>query len=70
MSTKFIDASLSATAPSAHSGFSKGSIGLYVIMMIIETSVCDKNHSLTIKSQVVVMAQWDYCAQVRVRLNN
>ena len=49
---KFIDKSLPATAPSAHSSFGKGSQGLYVIIIIIiiiiiGTSVCDNNHSLT-----------------------
>ena len=51
------DESLPATAPSAHSGFGKGSLGLYVIKIIIGTSVCDNNHSLTIVTQVVAMTQ-------------
>ena len=63
---KVIDESLPATAPSAHSGFSKGSLSLYVIIIIIiiiiETSVCDNNHSLTILTQVVAMAQRENCA--------
>ena len=57
---KVIDKSLPATAPSAHSGFSEGSPGLYVIItiiIIIGTSVCDDNHSLTIVTQVVAMVQ-------------
>ena len=54
-----IDKSLPATAPSSHSGFSKGSPGPYVMMIITGTFVCDKNHSLTIESQIVAMAQWD-----------
>ena len=37
----------------------KGSLGLYVIKIIIVTSVCDNNHSLTIVIQVVVMVQRD-----------
>ena len=52
---KVIDESLPETAPSPHSGFSKGSLGLYVIIVIIGTSVCDNNHSLTIVTQVVAM---------------
>ena len=60
MSPKVIDESLPATAPLAHSGFSKGSLGLYVIIIIIiGTSVGDKKHSLTNGAQVEVMAQWD-----------
>ena len=51
---KVIDESLPATA---HSGFSKGSLGLYVIKIIIIASVFDNNHSLTIVTQVVEMAQ-------------
>ena len=53
------------TAPLAHSGFTKGSFGLYVIIIIIKikitmrTPFCDKNHSLTIKSQDVEVARWD-----------
>ena len=56
-----MDESLPSTAPSAHSGFSNGNPGLYVIIIItmiiiiiiiviiiIGTSVCDNNHSLTI----------------------
>ena len=46
-----------ATAPSAYSGFSKGSLGTYVIKIIIGASVCDNKHSLTIVTQVVAMAQ-------------
>ena len=48
---------MSATALSTHSGFSKGSLGLYVIKIIIGTSVYDNKHSLTIVTQVVAMAQ-------------
>ena len=51
------DISLPAAAPSAHSVFSKGSLGLYVMIITIGTSVCDNNHSLTILTQVVAMAQ-------------
>ena len=57
-----MDESLPATAPSADSGFSKGSLGLYVIKIIIGTSVCDNKHSLTIVTQVVAMAQRENCA--------
>ena len=54
---KVTDESLPATVPSAHSGFGKGSLGLYVIkIIIIGTSVWDNNHSLTIVTQVVAMA--------------
>ena len=34
-SQKVIDESLPATAPSAHSGFSKGRLGLHVMIIII-----------------------------------
>ena len=51
--------SLPATASSTHSGFSKGSLGLFVMIVIIGTSVSDKNHSLAIIAQVVAMAQWE-----------
>ena len=56
---KVTDESLPVAAPSAHSGFGKGSLGLglYVIKIIIGTSVCDNNHSLIIVTQVVAMAQ-------------
>ena len=37
---KKLDESLPATAPSAHSGFSKSRLCLHV-MIIIQTSVCD-----------------------------
>ena len=40
-----------------HTGFSKGSLGLYVIKILIGTSVCGNKHSLTIVTQVVAMAQ-------------
>ena len=43
--------SLPATAPSVHSGFSKGSLGLSVLIVIIGTSVCDKNH---LRSEVMI----------------
>ena len=60
MSPKVIDESLPSTAPSAHLGLSKASQGLYVIIVIIGTSVSDENHSLTFStSQVRAMAQWD-----------
>ena len=52
-----MDESLPATAPSAHSGFSKGSLDFYVIKIIIGTSVCDDKYSLTIVTQVVAIAQ-------------
>ena len=71
-----MDESLPATAPSAHPGFSKGSLGPHVTIIMIGTSVCNKNHSLTMISQVVAMTQWDNPAlltqwqQVRVRLDN
>ena len=43
-----IDESLPVTAPPAHSGFSKGSLGLYgMVIIITERSVCDENHSQT-----------------------
>ena len=35
----------------------KGSLGLYVIKIIIGPSVCDNKHSLTNVRQVVAMAQ-------------
>ena len=38
MSPKFIDESLPATAPSAHSGFSKGKLGIYVVLIMTGTS--------------------------------
>ena len=57
MSPKSYRRSLPATAPSAYSGFRKGSLGLYVIQIIMGTSVRDNKHSLTIVSQVVTMAQ-------------
>ena len=50
---KVMDESLPATSASAHSGFSKGSLGLYVI----GTSVRDKKHSLNFKWQVMTEAQ-------------
>ena len=59
---KVTDESLPATAPSAHSGFGKGSLGLYVIKIIIGTSVCDNNHGLIIVTQVAAMAQKENCA--------
>ena len=41
----------------------KGSLGLYVIIIIIititGTYVCDQNHSLTTNSRVVAMVQWE-----------
>ena len=52
-----MDESLPATVPSTHSGFRKGSLGLYVTVIIIVTFVCDNNHSLTIVTQVVAMTQ-------------
>ena len=48
MSQKVKEESLPATAPPAHSGFSKGSLGLYAIIIMIGTFVCDKNNSLTV----------------------
>ena len=39
-----IDESLPATAPSAHSGFSKGRLGLYVMIIIIQTFVYNFFH--------------------------
>ena len=60
MSQKSYRQTLPVTAPSAHSDFSKGSLGLYVIIIIIVvvgTSVFDKNHSLTNRTQGVAMAQ-------------
>ena len=59
MHPKVIGESLPATVPSAHSGFSKGSLGLYVVIIIIRTSVCDQNHALSIRLQVVAMAKWE-----------
>ena len=59
---KVTDESLPATVSSAHSGFRKGSLVLYVIKIIIGTSVCDNNHGLTIVTQVVAMAQRENCA--------
>ena len=41
MSQKVTEESLPATAPSAHSGFNRGSLGLCAIVIIIETSVCE-----------------------------
>ena len=35
----------------------KGSLGLRVVKIIIVTSVCDNNHSLTIVTEVVAMVQ-------------
>ena len=46
-----------ATAPPAHSGFGKGNLGLYVMIIVIGTSVCDKNYSFTIGTPVMAMAQ-------------
>ena len=43
--------------PSAHSGFSKGSLGPYVMIIIIISCVCDNNHGLTIVTQLVGMAR-------------
>ena len=57
-----MDELLPVTAPPAHSGFSKGSLSLYVIIIVIGTFVCDKSHSLTITTVVVAMAQWVNCA--------
>ena len=37
---------------------------IIIIIIIIGTSVCDKSHSLTNKSRVIAMAQWDNCALV------
>ena len=59
---KVTDESLPATAPSAHLGFGKGSLGIYVTKITIGTSVSDNNHSLTIVTQVVAMAQRENCA--------
>ena len=64
MISKSIDESLLARAPSAHSGFSKGSLVLYVIVIIIGTSVCDTDNSLTGPTQDVAMAQWEGCAVI------
>ena len=58
----YIYESLPATAPPAHSGFSKGDLGLYVMIFIIGTSVCDKNDSRTIALPDMSMAQWENCA--------
>ena len=57
MSPKVINESLPTTAPSSNSGFSKGSLGLYVMIIII-TSVI-KKASITIVTQAVLMVQWD-----------
>ena len=54
-----MDESLPVTAQSADSGFSKGSLAFYVIITEVGTSVCDKNHSLAIKAQVVALEQWE-----------
>ena len=60
----------------SHSGFSKGCLGLYVTVIRIGTSVCNKNHSFISRSQDVAMALRDNLApvnielQVRVRLDN
>ena len=49
---KVIDESLPATAPSAHSGFSKGRPCLHTMIVIIYKSVYDFFHD-------EAMAQWD-----------
>ena len=62
-----MDESLPATAPTAHSGFSKGNLGLHVIITI-GTSVCDKSHSLTISTSVIVMAQQEKSCATDLRV--
>ena len=60
---KVTDESLPATVSSAHSGVRKGSLVLYVIKIIIGTSVCDNKHGrLTIVTKVEAMAQRENCA--------
>ena len=70
MSPKVLDKSLPATALSAHSGFSKGSLGLYVIIIIIGTSVCDNNQHVVMMEQWVNRALLILGYQVPVRLGN
>ena len=47
--------------PQLHHASAKGSLGLCVIEIKIVTSVCDNNHSLTIVTQVLAMAQREDC---------
>ena len=76
MSPKVIDESLLATATSADSGFNKGSLGPYVIIMLTGKAVYGKTYSLTIKPLQVAMAQWENLAlmirwqQIRIWLGN
>ena len=54
-----VDKSLPATAPPDHSGFSKGDLGLYVIILIIGASVCNKNDSPFIALPDMAIAHWE-----------
>ena len=50
--------------------FSKGSLSLYVIKILIGTSVCDNKHSLTIVTQVVGMAQREKSCVIDLRVTS
>ena len=45
MSPKSYRRIFASHSPPGRSGFSKGNLGLYVIVVIIGTSVCDKYHT-------------------------
>ena len=49
-----------ASHSSVHSGFSKGSLSLYVMIIIIKTYICD----FSITTHIEVMEQWKSCAIV------
>ena len=53
-----------------HTGFSKGSLGLYVIKILIGTSVCDNKHSLTIVTQVVLTGQREKSCVIDLRVDS
>ena len=51
-------------ASPAHSGFSKGILGLCKII-IIGTSVCDRGDSITISTPVMAMGQWKIAVDLK-----
>ena len=52
-------------ASPAHSGFSKGNLGLCKIIIIIGTSVCDRGDSITISTLVMAMEQWKIAVDLK-----